>query len=152
MQKEGIFRVFLCNTPSASIGVCDGGVTPSCRRSASGDPSPLLPGNQTRQSVPINPEYPRGIINNWHAQQEIQTTIGVLSMIQNRNRIIKATNNNSNPTLLQIGVDICAASAKFLSFISLSLSLSLSSSHRFPRVCEIFQVHAAFFAFPANPP
>ncbi len=60
MQKGGIFRVFLCNTPSASIGVCDGGVTPSCRRSASGDPSPLLPGNQTRQSVPINPEYPRG--------------------------------------------------------------------------------------------
>ncbi len=49
MQKGGIFSVFLCNTPSASIGVCDGGVTPSCRRSASGDPSPLLPGNQTRE-------------------------------------------------------------------------------------------------------
>ncbi|KAH9551362.1 hypothetical protein CY35_09G011100 [Sphagnum magellanicum] len=109
--------------------------------------TPLHYCQETRHanSVPINPEYPRGIINNWHAQQGIQTTIGVLSMIQNPNRIIKATNNNSNPTLLPIGVDICAASAKIL-------SLSLSSSHRFPRVCEIFQVYATFFAFPANPP
>jgi hypothetical protein len=91
--------------------------------------TPLHYCQETRHAnlFPSIPNIPGGIINNWHAQQEIQTTIGVLSMIQNRNRIInKATNNNSNPTLLQIGVDICAASAKFLSFISLSLSLSLS--------------------------